>query len=89
MTGTWAWEIVTFFSKVLELIDKPLFHPNTGNGQVDSYLTVADKQIAKARLTTAKDLATLAWYYTERDNNDEEAIGKYRTLFGERFPAYG
>lgn len=89
MTGTWAWEIVTFFSKALELIDKPLFHPNTGNGQVDSYLTVADKQIAKARLTTAKDLATLAWYYTERDNNDEEAIGKYRTLFGERFPAYG
>lgn len=89
MTSTWAWELVNYFSKALELIDKYLYHPNTGNGQVDAYLTWADRTAAKARISRAKDLAVHAWYAAERENNEKEAIETYSTLFGDKFPVYG
>lgn len=89
MTTTWPWAIVEYFIKALELIDRNLYHPNGSNGQVDGYLTYADRIVAKERLSRGKELATNAWYAAEHKKDDEEAIRNYRILFGDKFPAYG
>lgn len=89
MTDTWAWELRNFFDKAVQLIENPLYHPNSTNGQVDSYLSWSGRSTAKERLSRGLTWARDAWYATERKNNDEEAIRIYRTMFGDKFPAYG
>lgn len=89
--GDWPWTVLKFFETALKSIKSyALFHPSSGHGLVDDYLSYSDRQEATARIERARDLARDAWYAVYPPNADHaKAIAKYRIIFGGDFPAYG
>lgn len=82
-----SWDVFTYFKEAATLIQSSLWHES---GTVDDYLTWADREEARKRLETARDLARDAWYATFGNNNDQKtAISKWRQVFGDKFPEYG
>jgi hypothetical protein len=82
------WDVLSYFKEAASVVAGPLYHRGS---QVDAYLSPVDRrQEARSRLTSAHGLALGAWYATHGVNNDHRvAIGKWRQVFGEEFPAYG
>jgi hypothetical protein len=58
-------------------------------GYADEYLSTMDRGEARKRLEIARDVARQAWFEKYSNNDDKAAIGKWKQVFGERFPAYG
>jgi hypothetical protein len=57
---------------------------------VDGYLDATRKNEAVTRLRRAEAQASQAWHLAYGTNNDHRsAIAKWRTVFPDRFPAYG
>jgi hypothetical protein len=85
-----AWEVFQFFDQVVPMIAGALKHPNGASPDVSEYLSVQDRKEAKNRLEAARDNARTAWVYTLSDyRNEKKSIEIYRTIFGDKFPAYG
>lgn len=81
------WDVSEFFDKAHGLAGSLLRHAGS---YVDTYLGYDSRQEIVKRLATARDLSREAWYATYGSNNDhEEAIRKWRQVFGNKFPAYG
>lgn len=83
----YSWATFTYFDQATTLAAAPLA---CEGGYADEYLDWDARNEVVKRLETARDKARDAWYltYNGRDNH-EEAIDKWRQIFGERFPAYG
>jgi len=79
------WQILHFFSAARPLLTSTLFYDV---GIVDNYLSVADRLQVLSRFDAARDKARTAWY-EGINNNQREAIGHWRQIFGQDFPAYG
>jgi Second Messenger Oligonucleotide or Dinucleotide Synthetase domain len=80
------WEVHYFFDRARALLDGPLYYDT---GFVDDYLSNAARAEVKKRLETAHSLSLDAWFATHGENDDhEKAIGKWRQIFGDKFPAY-
>ncbi len=85
--NSYSWDVYKFFDSAIGLVDSPLYHHV---GYVDAYLDWNKRQEAIKRLTTARELASEAWYRTDGNNNDHEgAIKIYQRLFGDKYPNYG
>lgn len=81
------WNVFTYFNETATLIQSSLWHESSN---VDDYLTWSDREEARKRLATARDLARDAWFATYGQNNDHRtAISKWRQIFGDKFPEYG
>lgn len=84
-----SWGILQYFDAAASLAATPLWY---GWSFADQYLIdrPAWRPEAVKRLETARDKARAAWYATYKTNNDHaKAIGLWRQIFGEKFPAYG
>ena len=80
------WEVHHFFENARKLLEAPLYYDT---GFVDDYLSSANRSEVLKRFDTAISLSLDAWYATYGDNDDHEtAIGKWRQIFGDKFPAY-
>lgn len=80
------WEVHYFFDRARALLDGPLYYDT---GFVDHYLSSAARAEVKKRLETAYSLSLDAWFATHGENDDhEKAIGRWRQIFGDKFPAY-
>ena len=81
------WDVFAYFKQAATLIASPLWHDGP---QADDYLSWQDRHEATKRLEMARDLARDAWHATYGSNSDHRtAIGKWRQIFGDKFPAYG
>lgn len=81
------WDVFQFFDKAHALAGSSLWHDGSF---ADSYLSYSARQEVLKRLATARSLASDAWYATYGTNDDHQtAIGKWRQIFGTKFPAYG
>lgn len=58
------------------------------NADVSAYLAWDRAARVSAQLKTASSLANSAWY-SAYNNNHQQAITQWRSLFGQKFPAYG
>jgi hypothetical protein len=80
------WEVHYFFDRARGLLNGPLYYDT---GFADDYLSSAARAEVKKRLETAHSLSLDAWFATHGENDDhEKAIGKWRQIFGEKFPVY-
>lgn len=87
LLSDYSWEICRFFDNAINLVSEQLWHEG---GYADSYLNSTTRQEALTRLKTAKQKALTAWFWTYDDKDDhEKAIGIWRQIFGDKFPAYG
>lgn len=90
LTGKFSeypWSVFYFFDQAVRLVSSPLYH---SVGIVDGYLGWKGRQDALKRLQTAQGRARRAWHLTYGSNsNHKAAIGIWRTMFGDSFPAYG
>jgi hypothetical protein len=84
-----SWQILRFFEQACSLTEYPLW--NDDGNAVDEYLLHSDKrQEILKRLRTARDKSRDAWACTYGGSTQtEKAIGIWRQIFGEQFPAYG
>lgn len=81
------WDVFTYFRDAATLIQSSLWHEGAN---VDDYLTWSDREEARKRIETARDISREAWHYTYGENNDHKtAITKWRQVFGDKFPNYG
>lgn len=90
--SNYPWEIYQFFENAYSSVSAGDFGSSLWyeDAFVDAYLTYSDRQEAKKRLKTAKDLAKDAWSATSGDNPDQQkAIGLWQRIFGDKFPSYG
>lgn len=82
-----TWDIYKYFLDATTLIQLPLVHEGSS---VDVYLSGLDRDEARKRLETARDLARDAWYCTYGGRTDHKAaINRWQQLFGDKFPSYG
>ena len=82
-----AWDTLRFFDGAVPLLQSALWHEW---GYVDSYLADADRSNVIKLFEEARDLARNAWYHTFNGNHyHTTAIGMWRQIFGNKFPAYG
>lgn len=87
MLNDLSWDVFSYFNAATDLIQSNLWHEGS---QVDAYLSWSDRHEASKRLENAKNLSREAWYATYGSNDDHEsAITKWRSVFGDSFPAYG
>lgn len=78
-----------FFDKARFLVSRPLLDPVGYGGNVASYLLGGQKlQEANTKMQSAYERALKAEEFLRIGRNDE-AIGMWRKIFGEYFPAYG
>ena len=84
----YPWVVFQFFDKAVTLVKSSL--PYEG-GYADDYLDNDDeREEVLNRLEAARDKARTAWYLTyDRRSEHEGAIGIWRQVFGDKFPAYG
>ena len=83
----YPWKLYYYFDKAYDITTTSLWD---GGDQVDEYLDWKTRQEVLKRLTTARDKARDAWYATYGNNDaHEKAIGLWRQIFGDKFPAYG
>ena len=81
------WQILMFFDNAQKLVKARLWHQVS---YVDDYLSVSARAEAVKRLETAYTKSLSAWYATHDANKDHAAaIGLWKQIFGDRFPAYG
>lgn len=81
------WQILMFFDHAQKLVKERLWHQVS---YVDDYLSVSSRAEAVKRLETAYTKSLSAWYATHGANKDHAtAIGLWKQIFGERYPAYG
>ena len=81
------WNVFSFFQEGKSLLERTLWYDK---GFADGYLSATDRAEALKRFDTAISLSRSAWYATYGTNDDDkEAITKWRQLFGDKFPAYG
>lgn len=80
------WQLHYLFDRARALFEVPLYYDT---GYVDDYLSNAARIEVKKRFETAYSLSLHAWHATHGVNNDHEnAISKWRQIFGDKFPAY-
>jgi Second Messenger Oligonucleotide or Dinucleotide Synthetase domain len=85
--SAYPWDIYQLLKGARESLDSSLWHDGI---RIDDYLTYQGREDIKARLDTAVEKASAAWYKTYGTNEDDEgAIRLWRQIFGEEFPAYG
>ncbi len=83
----YSWDIFQYFEKAATIVSSSLWHEGD---YIDGYLDYSRRIEAVKRLETARDKARDAWHWTYGENDDhEKAIGLWRQIFGEKFPAYG
>ncbi len=75
-----------FFSWAQSNLD--VTDPAGHGGVLSGYLTYAQRQAVLRNLESARKRAVLA-NEAERSGNHAEAIGQWRMIFGDEFPAYG
>jgi hypothetical protein len=80
----YGWPLLQWFKAAQPACDF-LWHANS---DVSGYLSWERAQRAKTQLSTAEALALTGWYATTR-NDDRGAIGAFKSVFGQNFPAYG
>jgi len=81
-----SWEVHYFFDRARALLQAPLYYDT---GFVDEYLSNAARAEVTKRFETANSLSLDAWFATHGGNADHErAIGIWRQIFGNKFPAY-
>ncbi|MHC2576560.1 hypothetical protein ACVI1J_001728 [Bradyrhizobium diazoefficiens] len=81
------WHLHMFFDKARDLVRQRLWHQVS---YVDDYLSATGRAEAVKRLETAYSRSLSAWYATHGSNNDHAtAIGLWRQIFGDRYPAHG
>lgn len=86
---SFSWDLFRYFSIAAELAASPLWYEWS---YADQYLQDRPtwRPEVVMRLERARDKARDAWYATYQANNDHaRAIGLWRQIFGEKFPAYG
>lgn len=90
LTGThsdYSWDVYQFFKEARSLTQTGLWHDG---GYADEYLDYSKRQEVLKRLKTAEEKSLQAWHATYGDRDDHKtAIGLWRQIFGDRFPAYG
>jgi Second Messenger Oligonucleotide or Dinucleotide Synthetase domain len=83
----YPWDVFQYFDKACELAASSLWYDGS---LADKYLDWSTRQEVVKRLTSARDKAREAWYLTYDNNDDDEkAIGIWRQIFGDEFPAFG
>lgn len=81
-----TWHLHKFFEDGRKLLDSWLWHEI---GFADNYLTPQARAEICKRFDGAIRLSQSAWYLTYGANEEhEKAIGLWRQIFGDRFPAY-
>ena len=81
------WDVYSYFKSAAGLAISSIWYEGS---YADSYLNYGSRYEVVSRLEKARDIARDAWYATHGSNNDHRgAIDRWRTLFGDRFPAYG
>ena len=81
------WNVFKFFYGAYELLASKSWYDR---GYADEYLSDDDREEIRSRIATAKNKSRDAWYRTYGDNNDHKgAIGIWKQVFGDKFPAYG
>jgi hypothetical protein len=83
-----TWPLFQFFEKATPLVREYLWYDDCW---ADDYLDLGDRDALVRLFEETTELAARAWSYTyENDKDeDEQAIGAWKTIFGPRFPAYG
>jgi hypothetical protein len=85
--GDYPWHVHRWFSTANETIGTDLWHDG---GYVDEYLTYSKRAQLQGLLHQTAFKARWAWYHTYNGRGeDHEAIQLWRSIFGNRFPAYG
>ncbi len=79
------WNVFQFFEKAAILARTTLWN---GHGYADAYLSAVDRSQAVDRLDRAREGARTAWHYGFR-GEQENAIGAWRSVFGDQFPRFG
>jgi hypothetical protein len=79
--AAWPWAINRFFDKAIELTEPTA--PMSVPYNVEEWSEMRD------RLRRAQGLSLDAWYAMYKHNDVENAVSRYRILFGDAFPAYG
>jgi hypothetical protein len=79
--SAWPWAVNQFFEKAIELTEP--------SATISTAYSVDDWVGLRQRLESAKESSLSAWYEVEKKGDFETAIGRYRVLFGDKFPAYG
>lgn len=83
----YPWQIYRFFDSAHSLCQSALYHQG---GYVDNYLNYDSRRKVVGVLSAARDIASRAWFCTHNGRGEhEKAIGLWRRLFGNAFPAYG
>jgi hypothetical protein len=83
----YSWQVFQYFDNAVRLASSSLWYEV---GYADSYLDSETRKDVLERLKTARDKARNAWSLTYRERNEhEKAIGIWRQIFGDKFPAYG
>ncbi|MDA9542275.1 hypothetical protein ACM41_39905 [Bradyrhizobium sp. CCBAU 21362] len=81
------WHLHMFFDKARDFVRQRLWHQVS---YVDDYLSATGRAEAVKRLETAYSKSLSAWYATHGSNKDHvTAIGLWRQIFGDRYPAHG
>jgi|GEM_PF-918218 len=80
------WNISQFFKDARVLLNDSLWYDI---GYVDTYLSSTSRTELLSRFDTAIIKSRNAWYAKYKNNDDEEAIGIWKQIFGSKFPAHG
>jgi hypothetical protein len=80
------WQIFQFFKEARALLVGSLWYDL---GQVDDYLSWSDRQEVLKRFDTAITVSRDAWYAAHNSDDHKAAIGRWKQIFGDKFPAYG
>lgn len=83
----YSWDVYQFFKQAHELTQSSLWHDGS---YADGYLDYFKRQEVLKRLKTAEEKSLHAWAATYGARDDHKtAIGLWRQVFGDKFPAYG
>jgi hypothetical protein len=81
------WHLFRFFSDARPLLTGPLWYDLS---YADAYLSESDRAEVLKRFDTAIEKSRLAWHALHTVPQDHKtAIGLWKQIFGEKFPAYG
>lgn len=87
MGSEYPWNVFSFFDKAIPLVQSGFYYEGS---YVGGYLSQSSRSEVLTRLERARDKARDAWYWTYAEECEhEKAIGIWRQVFGDAFPAYG
>ena len=82
-----SWNVHWFFQQARPLLANSLFYDL---GNVDDYLSYADRLEVLKRFDTAISKSSDAWLLTYNGRGDHKtAITNWKQIFGDKYPAYG